>query len=175
WSGGRHSIHYAKPSMQRSAFGDLVAICTIPPVGEINDLFFEIIFEWEDKTYIEGGYGRYAGGVRFEFLDSVPSDIDLPRPRGTNSFGLAPLEFTLDIPNEARLLESFPNPSGGRTGERQWDVGEGLDIEYSIEEARARIWVQPATELTLLLAGVAFGLAPAFWRRSRAGNTETRS
>lgn len=164
WYDGR-TVHYAKPSVQRSVFGNLVVICTVPPVGDIQDLIFQITFEWEDETYTEGGYGRYVGGVRFEFLESVPSDINLPARRGTSSYFLAPIEFVLDIPNGARLLESFPNPSSGRTGERVWDVGQGLDVEYSVEQASARAWVQPATELSLLLAGVAFGLAPAFWRR----------
>lgn len=164
WYDGR-TVNYVKPSAQRSVFSDLVVICTVPPVGDIHDLIFQITFEWEDETYAEGGYGRYIGGVRFEFLENVPSDINLPVRRGTSTYFLAPLEFVLDIPNGTRLLESFPNPSSGRIGQRVWDVGQGLDVEYSVEQVSARAWVQPATELSLLLAGVAFGLAPSFWRR----------
>lgn len=167
WYDGKN-VHYAFPAIQRSVFGTLAVTCAIPPIGQVQDLFFDIVFEWVDHTYVEGGYGRYGGGVRLDYLLSTPGDIHLPPPRGLITDVLAPLEFVLVIPDGERLVESFPSPSGGRTGERRWKVGNGLDIEYSIERPSDRAWVQPAVDLTLLLGGVAFGLAPVFWRRTGA-------
>jgi hypothetical protein len=171
WYDGK-SVHYAFPSIQRSGFGSLVVTCTIPPIGQVQDLFFDITFEWVDRTYAEGSYGRYVGGVRLDYLVSTPSDIYLPPPRGLSTDVLMPLEFVLAIPDGERLVESFPSPSGGRIGERKWVVGDGqdVDIEYSIERPSDRAWIQPAVDLTLLLGGVAIGLAPAFRRPTRAEN-----
>lgn len=80
-----------------------------------------------------------------------------------------PVKLQLALAQGDKLIEAFPGPTGGGLSEREWlmEGGFGGDVEYIIERTRDRAAVQPITELSLMLAGVAFGLLPSLWRRRR--------
>jgi hypothetical protein len=82
---------------------------------------------------------------------------------------LEPVKLQLALAQGDKLMEAFPGPTGGKLAQRDWLIegGFGGDIQYTIERARDRAWVQPMTELSLMLSGVAFGLLPSLWRRKR--------
>jgi hypothetical protein len=164
WYDGKQ-VSYAFPDVQRSTFRNVVLVCKVPAVGDVNDLFFETSFHWPDETFAEAGFGRTAGAARFEYIPFFASDIEVPPARPGPGYGLEALEVRLLLDDGERLMESFPDPTGGSRGERSWQMDQGGEVEYLVERPSSRTLVQPASELALLLAGVALGLIPAVWRR----------
>jgi hypothetical protein len=175
WDGS--AVHYARPRVQRDNFGgEVVLTCVVPKVGQVSDLYFNFAFRWPDQTWTSAGFERHSGWMRFvrSEPEAVPlGNIDVPRVRG-GSFRLSrPLELQLVLAEKEALLSAFPEPTGGALGKRQWMIDGSADIGYTIERPRERAWVQLITELSLLLAGVAFGLLPSVWRR-RESNSATK-
>ena len=161
------TTRYALPAVGRSALGDQLLTCSVPAVGQISDIFFEIAFEWEDETLSTVGYGRDTSWVRILDQYSWPSDIELPADG--NRALTQPVEVRLTMDTEQRLLNAFPDPSGGGFSERRWLFERGGDLEYTLERPRRRTFIAPVAEISLLLAGVALGLLPSSWRQRPRG------
>jgi hypothetical protein len=165
WYDGK-TVHYARPHVSRSTLGDVAVTCIVPAIGRVPNLMFEVPFHWPDHTRTAVGFGRHTSWAHAETIETYPSDIDLPGVDRRENQILMPLQLQLDLAQGDRLIDAFPGPSGGGLDQREWLVERlGGDIQYTIERARDRAWVQPMTELSLMLAGVAFGLLPSLWRR----------
>ena len=166
WSDGNTS-DYAETGAQTSSSGTTVVICHIPAVGQVSQLFFQIAFEWHDRLRSDVGFGRQESWLRVQDWLRPPSDVDIPRESYN---GLAqPLDVRVRVASGQRVVDAFPSPEGGAFSERVWRLERGGDIQYTVESPRDRALVAPAIDLSLLLAGVFFGLVPALRRRPRTG------
>jgi hypothetical protein len=164
WFDGTRT-HYVKYSLQRSSYGDLVASCQIPRIAAAEDLFFELYFSWHDETYVRAGWGRARAGVRSQYFMPTPSDIRISHVEPGEIETLQPTNIVLRLPPGEKLVESFPGPNAGSVGTRSWYLGPTSgDLEYSVERPADRSFLQPTMDVTLLIAGVLFGLIPAVRR-----------
>lgn len=165
WYDGE-AVRFAPMQQEQSELGTVVVTCDVPAVGEVESLFFELSFEWEDEALAAAGVGRTASGLRISSDAVLPSDIKAPRAGSPRGF-LVPAEtrVQLQLAEGERLREAFPPPDGGRLGERSWHVTQGKDIEFEIERRADRAWVDPGVNLMLLLGGTLLGLVPALVRR----------
>jgi hypothetical protein len=169
WRQQRCSLCTPTRVERSAAFGNVVVTCIVPAIGRVDNLFFEVPFRWPDLTRASAGFGRYTAWISFAVNENYPSDIELPDMKRHETRILEPVKLQLDLPQGDKLTEAFPGPTGGGLAQREWLIegGFGGDVQYTIERARDRAWVQPITELSLMLAGVAFGLLPSLWRRRR--------
>lgn len=164
-------FHTVDPEVRHNADGATVVSCSIPQVGEVPQVFFDLRFRWNDEHKAPAGIGRTGAWLRFEAVEPV-SDLMPPfRDEGSSRVAM-PLRVSLATGEDAVLSSSFPPPAEGRLGERSWSIGSGgLDLQYVLEYPRRRTWVTPVVDLSLLGSGGFFGLLPAafaFGRRTRA-------
>lgn len=177
WFDGEEVGGQERLVVESPAFGSVFVGCEIPAVGEIDDLFIEVDFEWTSEVRAAAGYGRQRDAIRFPVLSPwMPSDAEgiLPLAIEELQYRTArqPLDFTLELPTGERLLEAFPAPVRGALQERTWEVGHArgddlTEIELTLENTGDRVWVQPAAEISLVLVGVLLGLLPLAWVRGR--------
>ena len=160
WNG---EDRFAAPaSLQRNDFGTTLVTCQVPKVGDVSDLYLDVQFMWHDQLRHSAGFGRVSSSVR------ISSNLDTSSAMTVADVGLAVadrVELNLLPAAGERLTETFPQPSGGQHNERSWLFDFGGIVDYTIERPRARIWVQPAIDGFLLLAGAMFGIAPTAWRK----------
>lgn len=177
WYDG-HEVKLAHPTLHKAYDGTVALICKVPAVGKVRQLTFDLRFQFRDGVHEDIGFGRTQSGLRID--SSWMPDANLS-DEGLTYMLRQPVEVELQLPAGAGLSESFPEPTGGSTGVRSWRIGrdvasfagndiDGEDITFRLEEPQRRVWIQPAIDLSLLLAGVMFGLAPSFLRRSRPGD-----
>jgi hypothetical protein len=175
WSSDEGGVAYSQPTVQRTPLGEVLVSCVVPAVGDVNSLMFELRFRWPDAVLVDTGIGRRSGGYRLQYL--LPTSggyTNVPPPRNT-LYLLPRTQLRLDLPEGERLSDAFPAPTEGQLGSRSWAVEQGLEVEYTLEKPAVRALVQPSAELTLLLAGVTFGVLPSLWRRKRFTSGEAHS
>ena len=153
--------HVARSVLHHDVDGTPFVTCDIPAFGSAESLAVEIPFEWKNALWRRVGFGRVASSVRL--ADHYPF--------GDETYASQPplipehVALQLDLPPGDNLADSFPSPTSGGHSDRVWDSDAGEDIDYTMERPVSRVWVQPAIDLSLLLAGVMLGLIPALWRR----------
>jgi hypothetical protein len=163
WSNGTDTS-FVEPDIQKSSSGTTVLDCHIPAAGSISQLFVEIPFQWRDPVRTTVGFGRQESWLRVQDWLNPPGDVRIPN--GSYNGLAQPLAVRLHVASGDRVIDAFPSPDGGGYSERYWNVERGGDIQYTVERPRDRALVAPAIDMSLLLAGVFFGLIPALWRGS---------
>lgn len=163
WYAGGH-YHFVRPTDQTSIFGDRVVSCDIPAFGAAEYLFVELPFSWRDKLRGSTGFSRFTSSIRVGSSYSMPTDVHVQA-----GFPVVAEKTSLRIhlPPGDQLTDAFPSPTGGQHDQRWWDFERGGDVDYTIETPSGRIWVQPAIDLSLLVAGAFLGLIPAARRKPR--------
>ena len=171
WFNGRH-VGYAKPTIQRSYFGNVVETCSIPAVGKVQDLFFDLYLTWPDPVYADAGFGRHASALRLDYFLAVPSDVWPAVPQG-QFYTLQPINIRLQLNNGLRVVDSSRPPTDSGVDWREWYLGVTAgEFSYTVEDPRSRVFVQPLMDYGLLLAGVLLGLLPSV-RRKRHSSRST--
>lgn len=175
------SFRNFRPQVRETVDDLVVMVCKVPAVGKVQNLAFDFRVRYTDQVRHTFGFGRSQSGFRVE--SSYMPDVALAES-GVGYMLRQPMDVRLNLPDSTRVSEAFPDPTGGSAGSRTWRVGEdvagsgvggaitGEDIVYRLESPRRRVLIQPIVDLSLLLAGVMFGLAPSF-RRGR-GRTPSR-
>lgn len=149
-------------------------VCTIPAVGRVQSLVFEMTFEWQSQARGSSGIGRIRDAIRFPTIPwNAPNfQQDLANQSHLPSLALLqPLEFTIESSSNEKIVEVFPDPNGGGVGKRSWEFSyrdPSPEIEFISQSETARWWIKPATDTLLLLGGAALGLITAFWRKRTA-------
>lgn len=155
-------VHYARPKFYAGYDHNQIASCTLNPVQAFSSLFIEMHFEWPDQTFKSEGFGRSAGALRLDPFPDLPTNIPDAEALTTTLSTL-----TLKTASGTELVDSYPSPSGGGVNLRSWTISQTTDFVYHLESKHQRSWVVPVTELTLLSAGVFFGLVPSLPIRKR--------
>lgn len=160
------------PELIVSADNRTWAICTIPSVGPVQSLASQMTFEWDSPVRGPSGIGRVRDAISFPSFAwgtsyisrELPDDVSLPSPAV-----LQPLTFTINSESDQKIIEAFPQPEDGGVGKRSWNFSyesSSPEIEFVIQSESDRIWINPATDVLLLLGGTALGLVTAFWRKN---------
>ena len=171
WYDGK-SVHYANPTVKRSALGDQLVSCTIPPLRFVRDLFVELPFTWHKPLRARAGFGRVANVFQISPNLSVPGDIEAGL---LGPYVILPVDITLHLAKDQVLIDSYPTPSGGSHSARRWSFDSGGDLAFTLESPAQRAWVQPLIDGSLLIAGVFFGLLPTLLKRSDVPVRERRA
>lgn len=127
--------------------------CPIPKMGPGDSGFFTFAFTSPDR----GAYR--AGLVRHGSHFAVDSDV-------------GPVGITLDPPAGQRIIDMVPAGEESVAGHRSLTSDDRLELSWVIEDARLRALSPLGFELSLLLAGVFFGLAPLAYRSQVKGRIE---
>lgn len=178
WYDGR-DLKLAHPVFHNTYDGSVALVCKVPAVGKVRQLNFDLRVRYRDTTRQTFSFGRTQSGMRLAHSWQPDSDLS---EKGLTYMLSQPTEVSMKLPAGTKLSEAFPEPTGGEAGFRSWrmrnylvetsgDDIQGEDITYRLEEPQRRVWIQPALDLSMLLAGVMFGLAPSFHRRPRPQGT----
>lgn len=157
WWDGR-TLHAVRAVLlQRSATDPVSVSCEIPAAGQPENLFIEFNAEWVDSSRAEYGFARAQYAVHQEMW-----------PRSVDAEGLVsvPVDFIVEMaPGESLVNLSSP-PDITKLDALLWraDGGE-FEFQFTVERPKERLWVQPLLDVSLLMAGVAFGLIPWVWDR----------
>lgn len=155
-------VRTAQPHIVPDPF-ETIALCEVPAVGSVEQLFVHLRFEWDNQVVVEGAVGQQRSALRVAGGQLIEPDA-LPRigPRVAES-----LKVSLNLQEGYRLVDSYPAATGGGLEERTWMTsGYTTELDFMIEKPRCRVWVQPVLEGTLLGAGVLLGMLHSLWRRA---------
>jgi|GEM_PF-6981471 len=174
WSDGQR-VQSVEPNVAVSQWnGDVVLGCTIPSLGPVHNLFVEIAFEWDSRVRSNSGIGRSRDALTFPLRSMAATDALQALPVSVRELEgqiRQPFELQVTLPQDQKVLDSFPSPDGGTIGKRTWDFSSDEflsreDLELTTQSESGRVWVSPTTDILLLLGGLFLGLAPSVWRKN---------
>lgn len=147
-------VHSVTPEVISKAPFAAYFRCTIPPTEKREDLYVEMNIGWSPVSQQEYGFSRRQYIIAREFNTSA---LD---PENGGMYLPAPVDYSVHFAQDERLSELSMEPDGRLLDSYTWHSTKAFELAFTVEMPEHRMWTQPAIEISLLIAGVFFGLLP---------------